>query len=123
MYDKSLVPDLLTQIDEAINRIQRRAAGITSPEDFLKDDAGIDRLDAIAMMLIAIGENIKRLDKITDGALLVRYPGIHWPGIKGVRDILAHEYFDIDAEEIFNICKNDLIPLKQVMQKLRENMQ
>jgi uncharacterized protein with HEPN domain len=74
------------------------------------------------MMLIAIGETIKKIDKITDGALLVRYPEIHWPGVKGVRDILAHDYFDIDAEEIFNICINNLIPLKQVIKKLRENM-
>ena len=86
MYDKSLVLDLLAQIDEAINRIQRRASGITSHEDFLKDDGGVDRLDAIAMMLIAIGENIKRIDKITGGSLLERYPEINWPGVKGVWD-------------------------------------
>ncbi len=29
----------------------------------------------------------------------------------GARDIIAHHYFDIDAEEIFNIISNDLEPL------------
>ena len=31
----------------------------------------------------------------------------------GVRDIIAHHYFDIDAEEIFNIINNDLEPLAE----------
>ena len=73
------------------------------------------------MMLIAIGENIKRLDKITAGKLLAHYPEIHWPGVKGVRDILAHDYFNIDSEEIYNICMNDMESLKRVLRQMRED--
>ncbi len=36
------------------------------------------------------------------------------------REVLAHDYFNIDNEEIFNICSNDLPPLKQVVKKMRE---
>ncbi|MES9856898.1 MAG: HepT-like ribonuclease domain-containing protein [Sedimenticola sp.] len=50
------------------------------------------------MMLIAIGESLKSLDKITHGTLLKRYPEIDWKGAKGIRDILSHHYFDLDAE-------------------------
>ncbi len=39
------------------------------------------------MMLIAIGESLKKLDKITDGELLKKYPDIDWAGAKGMRDI------------------------------------
>jgi uncharacterized protein with HEPN domain len=123
MYDKLLTLELLNQVEEALQRIERRFSGILSPDDFLSSDTGIDRLDAIAMMLIAIGENIKRVDKITQGQLLEQYPEIHWPGVKGVRDILAHDYFNIDAEEIYNICRNDLQPLQQVLQKMRAKIQ
>ncbi len=72
------------------------------------------------MMLISIGENIKNLDKISKGVILSQYEEIYWPGVKGVRDILAHDYFNIDPEEIFAICKKDLAKLKEVIQKIRD---
>jgi len=122
MRDHSLVLDQISEVEEAIRRIERRFQGIASAEDFIADDAGVDRLDGIAMMLIAIGENIKKIDKTTDGKLLKRSPEIHWPGVKGTRDILAHDYFSIDHEEIYNICVNDLGPLKEAMAKMREEI-
>lgn len=120
MFDRSLVLEQIAGAEEAIRRIERRFKGITAPDDFVSSDEGFDRLDAIAMMLIAIGESIKKIDKITTGELLKKYPEIHWPGVKGTRDILAHDYFGIDQDEIYNICVNDLLPLKKVLQKMRE---
>ena len=76
-------------------------------------------MDSIAMMLIAIGENFKKIDKETDGKLLVQhYPDINWSGIKGVRDVISHQYFNIDAEEIFYICTNDVKPLHRAVQEM-----
>lgn len=37
----------------------------------------------------------------------------------GVRDIIAHHYFDIDAEEIFHIIKRDLEPLLESIRKFK----
>lgn len=122
MYDKSLVLGLLDEIEEAFRRIDRRFHTIGTADDFAKSDDGLDRLDAIGMMLITIGENIKRIDKITTGKLLEHYPEINWPGVKGVRNVLAHDYFNIDAEEIYNICSNDLLPLKLVVKKMRRGL-
>ena len=118
MYDKKLIAELAGQILEAIKRVERRFAEIIVADDFLKNDDNQDRLDAIAMMFIAIGENIKRIDKITAGVILAKFPEIHWPGVKGVRDVLAHDYFNIDPDEIFAICKKDLEPLKAVVEKI-----
>ena len=123
MYDKSLIIDLLKQVDEAIHRVERRFEGIRNPDDFIKSDEGLDRLDSIAMMLIAIGENIKAIDKISEKTILQKYPEIHWPGVKGVRDILAHDYFNIDPEEIFTICAKDLILLKTAIKYIRNDLQ
>jgi uncharacterized protein with HEPN domain len=122
MYDKSLVIELLDEIDEAIRRIERRFSGITKADDFVRNDDGLDRLDAIGMMLIALGENVRRLDEVTGGALLARHPEIDWPGVKGIRDVLDHDYFNIDAEEVYNIGINDLQPLKQGLSKIREEI-
>jgi uncharacterized protein with HEPN domain len=119
MYNRPLLLELFLEIDEAIRRIERRFVDINSPEDFICDDNGLDRLDGISMMLISISENIKRLEKVAGTDLLNRYPEIPWLGIKGIRNILAHDYFNIDAEEIYKICSSDLELLKQVLAKMR----
>jgi len=119
MYNRPLLLELFLEIDEAIRRIERRFVDINSPEDFIYDDNGLDRLDGISMMLISISENIKRLEKVAGTDLLNQYPEIPWLGIKGIRNILAHDYFNIDAEEIYKICSSDLELLKQVLVKMR----
>jgi len=122
MYDRSLLLELFIEIDEAIRRIERRFAGINSPDDFTRNDNGLDRLDGISMMLISIGENIKRIEKIAGIDFLNQYPDIPWLSIKGIRNILAHDYFNIDAEEIYQICSSDLEPLKQVLARMRSEI-
>jgi uncharacterized protein with HEPN domain len=122
MYNRSLLLELFVEIDEAIRRIERRFADINSPEDFISDDNGLDRLDGISMMLISISENIKRIEKIAGTDFFNRYPDIPWLSIKGIRNILAHDYFNIDAEEIYKICSSDLDPLKQVLARMRSSI-
>ena len=118
MYDEALLLEKLEQIDEALAKVERRFANIDSPDDFLDSDFGLDMLDGIAMMLIAIGENFKKIDEETEGELLAHYPDIHWHGVKGVRDILSHQYFNIDAEEVFYICMDDLQPLRDCVREM-----
>jgi uncharacterized protein with HEPN domain len=57
---------------------------------------------------MAIGESPKNVDKITTGDLLPKHPEIDSTGVKGFRDIIAHHYFDIDAEQVFWIVSHDL---------------
>jgi len=76
MFDKKLVLEILEQIRDAIQTIQRRFEPIRSADDFTNSEAGVEKLDAICMQLIAIGESLKNLDKITDNSLLPRYPDI-----------------------------------------------
>ncbi|MGA2798521.1 MAG: HepT-like ribonuclease domain-containing protein [Thermoguttaceae bacterium] len=121
MYDKTLLKEKLIQILEALLKIQRRFSQIKTPADFMRDNRGEDMLDAIAMMLIAVGDNFKKIDKETGGTLLVRYPQIDWQGVKGIRDILAHHYFNINPEVIFNICSDRLPALiENVREMLNE---
>ncbi|MEB3213601.1 MAG: DUF86 domain-containing protein [Leptolyngbyaceae bacterium] len=122
MRDRSMVLELFLEIEEAIRRIERRFIGIRSPDDFICDDNGLDRLDAIAMMLVAIGENLQRLDKLIDQNLFVQYSNVDWEGAKGVRNLLAHNYFSIDAQEVYRICADDIPSLKRAIQKIRSNV-
>ncbi|MDO8302038.1 MAG: DUF86 domain-containing protein [Sedimentisphaerales bacterium] len=118
MSDMTLIREKLEQIEESLLRILRRSSSIESPEDFEANDDNIDRLDAIAMMLIAIGESFKKIDLETDGKWLVKYPEIDWHGVIGVRNVLAHDYFDIDAEEIYKICRRDVPQLLNTVQQM-----
>jgi uncharacterized protein with HEPN domain len=90
MYDREVLVEKLGTLLEALERIPRRFADITESGDFYASDAGIDRMDAICMILIATGEEFKSIDRKTEGKLLSRYPGVKWRGVMGVRDILAH---------------------------------
>ncbi|MFW6326812.1 MAG: DUF86 domain-containing protein [Bacteroidota bacterium] len=108
MYDNELVLNILLQLIDASKKILERFEPINNPDNFLKSPRGNEKLDAICMQLIAIGESTKKLDKLTEFQLLSRYPEIDWKGIKGIRDIISHHYFDIDEEEIFNVCKNHI---------------
>ena len=112
---KSLALDILEDILSAIERIRERTITIRSVDDFLSSDQGMVVLDATCMLLIAVGESLKNLDKVTEGKLLPTYPSIPWKQVKGLRDIIAHHYFDIDAGQIHWILSNELTPLEQAI--------
>lgn len=60
------------------------------------------------MLLIAVGESIKGIDKLTNKELLTQFPEVDWKGAMGIRDIIAHHYFDLDAEIVYNVVKKNL---------------
>ncbi len=101
MHDRKLVCSILTQINDALETIQTRCKDVKSASFFTDSPQGMEKRDSVCMLLMAVGESVKNLDKLTDGHLLTAYPTIDWTGIKGFRDIVAHHYFDIDAEQVY----------------------
>jgi uncharacterized protein with HEPN domain len=39
-----------------------------------------------------------------------------------MRDIIAHHYFEVDAEEIYWICSNHVTPMRQTIEKIIEEL-
>lgn len=74
------------------------------------------------MVLIAFGESIKNLDKITDGNLLPTYPSIPWKRVMGMRDVIAHHYFDVDAEVVYGVIAKEIEPLKAAITYFKEHI-
>jgi len=74
MFDKELVKDILLQVYEATQKILKRFEPIRSANDFTNSESGMEKLDAICMQLIAIGESIKNLVKSQKTTF--------WPGIR-----------------------------------------
>jgi uncharacterized protein with HEPN domain len=118
MYDRELVRAILTQIDKALETIQTRTLQVKSTGDFTNSPAGMEKLDSVCMLFVAVGESIKKIDKLTEGIVLGKYPEIDWIGVKGFRDIMAHHYFDIDAEQVFWVCTHQLAPLSTTVKKM-----
>lgn len=123
MYDKNLVLDVLEQIIEAIEVVHERCMYAKCVDDFMDTKEGQEKLDSICMKLIAVGESLKNIDKITDNTLLGQYPAIEWKKIKGIRDFISHHYFDLDAEVIYGICKNNLAELLSVLQHIKNDIE
>ena len=78
MLNNELLIEILKQILSSIHTIERRMRMIKASEDFLKNDRNLERLDSICMQLIALGESIKNLDKITKRLILKKYPEFEW---------------------------------------------
>ena len=121
-YDRKLVLEILTQIADAIEKVKKRFAPINSAEKFTNSDEGMEKLDSICMQLIAIGESLKNLDKITSKNVLSNYPEIDWQKVMGMRDIISHHYFDVDAEAIFDVCENHIGILGNTIKKIMDEL-
>ena len=122
MYDKDMLLELLRQTSDAVQRVIKRFDPVSSVNYFTDTPEGMEKLDAICMVIIAIGESLKNIDKITGKKLLSQYPEIDWKGAKGMRDIISHHYFDVDAEEIFWVCENKMRPLAETIERIIDDV-
>lgn len=101
---------------EHLKVCEKRFSEINSPTDFVSSDYGNTLLDAIAVRLQAVGENLKRLLKHSS-LLKEKYPDLEWDNIIQFRDFISHHYEKLDYEIIFDICENDLPQLINTIQK------
>lgn len=103
---KLFVEDIL----ESIALIEKYIEGMDS-KDFGKDRKTID---AVVRNLEIIGEAAKNIpDEIRR-----KYKKIDWKGVIGLRNRIAHEYFGISVEIVWNIITQELSKLKEQMRKI-----
>ena len=118
MYDKLLALETLKNIEDSLCEVLEWSNGITSVDDFTTSPTGMILLNAVCMKLLAVGEEIKGLDRRTGGELLKHYPTVPWKQIMGMRDIIAHHYFSLDAAVIFSVLKVDIHPLLEIIKQM-----
>ena len=95
----------LESIIEATDRIIEYTSGINSADDFNND---YRNFDATMMNFVVIGEMVDKLS----ADFKKKHDKIDWIKIKGFRNIVAHDYFGIDAEEVWQIIRNKIPKLK-----------
>ena len=122
MCKSQIIESLLKKTLQTVERILANSETITSPSFYLLTPSGMERLESTCMLLIAIGEGVKGVDKLTDKKLLSFYPEMDWKGVMGMRDIIAHHYFDLDAEIVYDVIKHDLPKLKDVLQQIVDDL-
>lgn len=101
----------LLAIKEAIQKIFDYSAEFNDADEFLND---MKSFDAVIMNFIIIGEMVTRLS----GGFKENHPDIDWLKIKAFRNIAAHDYFGIDAEEVWQIIHNHLPPFQAFVKKI-----
>lgn len=119
MHKNEMVEAMLGKIEQAMERILNNSRGVDSYHYYLLSPAGMERLESTCMLLMAIGEGLKSIDKLTDKQLLVKHPEIDWKGAMGMRDIIAHHYFDLDAAVVYDVVKNYLPAMLEAIKKMR----
>ena len=118
MSDNQLtIHDRLEDILDSINLIQEWSDGRTSVNDFMSSSTGVMAFNACVMRFQVIGEHVGKLLKPEEKPLEAR-PTIPWNAIYGMRNIISHEYGNIDEDIIVSVINDDLKPLKEAIEKL-----
>lgn len=90
----------LADIQESCEKVLRFTKGMTY-KDFVHDDL---HFDAVLRNLEIIGEAVKNISEETRQ----KYPNVKWRKIAGFRDIVAHQYFGINDETVWDIVENEI---------------
>jgi len=120
--ERNRVKNTFEQIRTAIGQLQEWNADVNSAEDYYLSSSGMQKLAANCMLIEAIGEGIKKINDITKGVLLPERPEIPWSDVIGIRNHIAHGYFDINGYLVFSTIKNDLDELKEAIEYFIETV-
>jgi uncharacterized protein with HEPN domain len=90
----------LIDIDRAAQRILRFSQGIQYAELLANDE----KVSAILYQITVIGEATKRLSD----TLRQNHPEIPWRNLAGMRNIIIHEYDQIDFDIVWDVIQNEL---------------
>jgi uncharacterized protein with HEPN domain len=97
----------LQDVLQSCEKIGRYTAGMTQ-QAFLSDDR---TSDAVVRNLEIIGIAAKRLPE----EIRAQIPTIDWSSIAGMRDIVAHEYFRIDSDILWDVVQNKVRELENAV--------
>lgn len=110
----------LESIEETIVQLIEWNRHIDSTEDYYGSAAGMQLLAANCTLITAIGEGVNRINRIVPGFLQSKFPNIHWRSIIGMRNHIAHGYFELDADIVFEAVKNDIPSLVVIIRKAKD---
>ncbi len=75
--------------------------------------------DVVIRNLEIIGEAANHIDE----DLREKFPEIQWNEIRGLRNLIAHVYFNIDTLQIWETVQNNIPELKESIQNILKNLE
>lgn len=115
MYsNKFTIHDRLEEIMESIDLIQEWSKGRACVDDYMLSPNGVMAFNACVMRIQVIGEQVGKLLK-DEGNPLGQYPQIPWLAIYDMRNVISHEYANIDEELVVSVINRDIPQLKAVI--------
>lgn len=102
--------EALIDIIEAIKLILQYAETV----DFDALAANTEKQDAILRGIMIIGEATKRLSK----DFRAQHPTIPWKEIAGMRDVITHNYDEVDLDEVWTVINENLPQLLAYIESL-----
>lgn len=103
--------ETLLNIKKAILLLKEWNVGVTSTDEWVGSPLGMQKLAGNSMLIETIGESVKKIEKRMGMDFLNLRPEIPWKEIMGMRNHIAHGYFDIDDSYVLSVIQNDLDPL------------
>ncbi len=107
--DKNL--ENLCDILEYIEKILLYTKDFVSVDEFYRNQVFFD---AVLMNFVNIGESVSRVSE----SFQLAHSEIDWLNIKGLRNMIAHDYLGVDAEEVWQIVKKDIPLLRKSVSTL-----
>ncbi len=108
------VADYLEHIAEAIERATDYIDPFQTLEALLLDHK---TQDAIVRNIEIIGEAAGNIQKM-DPDFVADHPELPWIEMRGMRNKMIHNYFDVDWEVVWSTVKDDLSRLKKQIEAL-----
>lgn len=114
MSEERQLQDYLNDIIESTSDIREFTKGMLY-EDFTKDRKTIN---AVVRSLEIIGEAVNKIPQ----HIRENYSEISWQEIVGMRNKIAHEYFGIDLDIVWQSIAEDLVPLEKTVKKMSHDL-
>lgn len=118
-HNLPLINHIISQMIEACGMIISWNEKVLSSNDYLTSPDGVQKMAASCMLIESIGEGVKKIDRLTQGLLYDKFPNTQWKEIMGLRDHIAHGYFNLDADIIFDVVKTEIPSLQNTLTELK----
>jgi len=109
MYEKDILSTKL--LIQTIDRIFEYTSCFSVVDEFVSDSK---TFDATLMNFVVLGETVGKLSE----PFRNEHDNIEWSKVYAFRNIIAHDYFGIDEEEVWDIINNHLPKLKHQLQRI-----
>jgi uncharacterized protein with HEPN domain len=103
------VEDYLEHIADAIERAVRYVGNLESLQALEQNQQA---QDAIVRTIAVVGEAANRICKVAPD-FVTGHPELPWSQMRGIRNKVVHDYFDVAWDIVWNTVKDDFPPLLQ----------